>query len=85
MLLMMLAATASAMSASPVADAGPICRNMHPHTAVQPRAAPPETLFKRLDELPPANLVLTVLRQENGCIVPVIVRYGIGGVPDVGR
>ena len=34
--------------------------------------------FRRLGDLPPANAVLTVLRTEDGCSTPVIVRYGIG-------
>jgi hypothetical protein len=36
---------------------------------------------QRLGELPPADLILTVLRREGGCERPVIVRYGIGGTP----
>jgi hypothetical protein len=35
--------------------------------------------FHRLDQLPPANEQLTVLRSVDGCQKPVIVRYGIGG------
>lgn len=35
--------------------------------------------FQRLDQLPPANEQLTVLRSIGGCQKPVIVRYGIGG------
>lgn len=35
--------------------------------------------FRRLDQLPPANEQLTVIRREDGCRKPVIVRYGIGG------
>jgi hypothetical protein len=34
---------------------------------------------KRLDDLPPAMYILTVLRSENGCERLVVVRYGIGG------
>jgi hypothetical protein len=34
---------------------------------------------KRLAELPPAKLYLSVDRTVNGCREPVIVRYGIGG------
>lgn len=34
--------------------------------------------LKRLDQLPPADHILTVLRTEDGCIKPVIVRHGIG-------
>lgn len=34
---------------------------------------------RRLGDLPPADHILTVLRTENGCIDPVIVRHGVGG------
>ena len=34
---------------------------------------------RRLDELPPGRLELTVLRQVNGCPIPAVVREGIGG------
>jgi hypothetical protein len=34
---------------------------------------------RRLDQLPPANEILTVIHSEDGCQKPVIVRYGIGG------
>ena len=33
---------------------------------------------RKLGELPPGNLVLTVWRNVDGCSAPVIVRYGIG-------
>ena len=32
----------------------------------------------KLAELPPGDLLLTVVREEDGCQKPVIVRYGIG-------
>jgi hypothetical protein len=34
---------------------------------------------RRLDQLPPANTYLTVIRREDGCMKPVIVRYGVDG------
>lgn len=34
---------------------------------------------KRLDQLPSANEYLTVIRHEDGCMKPVIVRYGVDG------
>ena len=38
--------------------------------------------FNRLGELPPAQLVLTVFREVDGCSEPVIVRHGYGlGAP----
>lgn len=39
--------------------------------------------FRRLDQLPPANEILTVIHSEDGCMKPVIVRYRIGGNPSV--
>jgi hypothetical protein len=36
---------------------------------------------RKLGELPPAQLVLTVYREENGCPKPVIVRHNIGAQP----
>ncbi|HEY0013519.1 MAG TPA: hypothetical protein VGB79_11805 [Allosphingosinicella sp.] len=40
------------------------------------RGAP--RLMRRLDELPPGNLQLAVMREVDGCPEPVIVHYGIG-------
>ncbi len=34
--------------------------------------------MRRLDELPAGRLELTVMRQMNGCVVPAVVREGIG-------
>jgi hypothetical protein len=34
--------------------------------------------MKRLDELPPANLMLAVVREVEGCNEPVVVGYGYG-------
>ena len=33
---------------------------------------------RKLNEMPPANQVLTVLRSEDGCPKPVVVRRDIG-------
>jgi hypothetical protein len=47
------------------------------------RANPGETLRpKKLDELPPASLYLSVMRGSSGCYEPVIVRQGIGAAAD---
>lgn len=75
MLLAAMALMATTGTAAPAADARPICQNSELHSADDPSE---EAQLKRLDELPPANLVLTVLRTEDGCSTPVIVRYGIG-------
>ncbi len=48
------------------------------HYAEEDKKAVP----KRLGELPPGNLILSVVRDVAGCQKPVIVRYGIGaGAP----
>lgn len=86
MLLAMTAMLASAAGAAPAVDAGAPCRELSDYVAGGSRhGAPSDARPKRLDELPPANLILTVLRHEDGCIVPVIVRYGIGAMPDSDR
>ena len=40
---------------------------------------------RRLDELPPGRLQLTVLREVDGCAIPAVVRENIGGNPDSDR
>ncbi len=48
------------------------------------RHAKPETKAerKRLGELPPGQLILTVFRRdENNCPIPLVVREGIGAWP----
>ncbi len=77
MLLAMMAAIANG-SPSLAADAGPVCEHDQPRLARGAPGTSPDARPRRLDELPPANLVLTVLRREDGCVVPQIVRYGIG-------
>jgi hypothetical protein len=37
---------------------------------------------RRLDQLPPGRLELTVLRAMGNCPEPVVLREGIGGNPD---
>ena len=37
---------------------------------------------RRLDQLPPGRLELTVLREVGNCPEPVVLREGIGGNPD---
>jgi hypothetical protein len=76
MLIAIMAAAVAAGTPAPATGVAPICRDARPELAAEEPW--PEAKLKRLDELPPANLILTVLREEDGCIVPVIVRYGIG-------
>ena len=44
------------------------------HAGERPRAE-----ARRLDELPPGDLYLTVWRRVDGCVGPVLVRQGYGG------
>ena len=76
------AATPAAAPPSPAIAAAPIplpsgrtCRDPF-------RAIPAETLrvpgAQRLGELPPGDTLLAVVQEVDGCIDPVIVRYGDG-------
>lgn len=73
---MAAAATSIAAPASPgkAPQFKPICRN----SIVQQTAEPKAPAVKRLGELPPGSLILSVLREENGCTKPVVVRYEDG-------
>ena len=42
----------------------------------------PRARARRLDELPPGRLELTVMRSFNGCPMPAVLRDGIGGNPE---
>jgi hypothetical protein len=59
------------------APAAPACQNARVETA-EARAP---VRARKLNELPNANLMLGVLRSEDGCQKPVIVRYDIGSAP----
>ena len=64
--------------------ARPVCRNATIETAApidpalllrpQDRA---QVMFRPLGELPKANKEIAVLRQVQGCTVPVVVSYGV--------
>ena len=45
---------------------------------VRPIRSPDSAKPKRLGELPPGDLTLTVLNRVGDCIEPVIVRQGVG-------
>ena len=71
----LLAVAASPMPPAP--HAAPVCQNAKSEMAEASGPAPAQ----RLDRLPNAKLVLTVLRSEAGCQKPVIVRDDIGAAP----
>jgi hypothetical protein len=69
-------ASAKAPSSSPISGSSPFdCNNNLLHYAHKDGKA---AGLRRLGELPPGNLHLTVVREVDGCHEPVIVRYGIG-------
>lgn len=55
----------------------PNCRR--PDVILADAPAAPEA--KRLGELPSGDLILSVYREVDGCMAPVIVRYGEGRGP----
>ena len=66
-LVLALAATPAPLQ---MVRALPICREARPSLVQGSTEARP----RRLGELPPAQAYLTVMRTENGCIRPVLVR-----------
>jgi hypothetical protein len=72
------AATVAAAPPSAHPDTSPHCSRIGDglHTAEAQRRSGG---FHRLDQLPSANEYLTVLRSEDGCQKPVIVRYDVDG------
>lgn len=71
--------TPPAPQAAPAAAPSPLqeCRRLYQPVPAGPRPGMRAEL-RKLDELPPANLVLAVYNQVDGCPVPVIVRHGYG-------
>ena len=56
---------------------GAECRRPDVHMA----ETPPWAEVKRLDELPQGDVILSVYTEVDGCMAPVIVRYGEGRAP----
>jgi hypothetical protein len=79
--LIALLSSAAQVTPLPAQVAQPVCQNTRPGVAstgsLYDRAG--KARAQQLGTLPPANHILTVLRREDGCERPVIVRYGIGG------
>ena len=79
MLSVLIFAAASVSPAPATAEApAPVCQKSKVHT-VDARGP---VRAQKLNELPNADMVLTVWRfDEHGCEKPAIVRYDIGSVP----
>lgn len=88
-LALALPAASSALPAAPQSQAAPhrlagsavpsrLCRD---DLKVRPIRSPDGARPRRLGELPPGDLTLTVLNRVGECIEPVTVRqgYGLGG------
>jgi hypothetical protein len=61
---------------APSAIPSRLCRD---DLKVRPIGSPQSARAKRLGELPPGDLTLTVLNRVGDCIEPVTVRQGLGG------
>ena len=81
MRLLILAAAALALPATLIA-APP--KSSETDCRIKPRyvKSGSKAQLRKLDELPPGQLVLTVFRRdEKGCPIPLVVREGIGAQP----
>ena len=81
-LLFLVALLAMAPASSPLQPTGrsPLndkCPNATSWFAGQSRGAD----ARRLDQLPPGRLELTVVREVDGCPIPAVLREGISGWP----
>ena len=71
-------ASAGASAARPISPAAG-ARSDCPEATIHMTARPAPLVPRRLDELPPGRLELTVLREVDGCPIPAVLREGIGG------
>jgi hypothetical protein len=84
LILAALPASAAPTEAPAVQFADPVarppsdtCKRPDLHQAETPKPA----RGQKLGELPPGDLILSVYNQVDGCMEPVIVRYGDGRAP----
>jgi hypothetical protein len=86
LLILPLILTALPAAAAPKGDAavqpvqsmpGNTCKRADLHLADTPKRAE----SRKLGELPPGDLILSVYNHVDGCMEPVIVRYGDGRAP----
>jgi hypothetical protein len=80
MLIAMIAALSAAGEPNSAKKIAGLCQQSEPQHAGQSLYGDAGQA-RRLGELPPGNHILAVLRKENGCAKPVIVRSGIGATP----
>jgi hypothetical protein len=75
-----LALPAASSAEAPAAKTAAPARLCLDPFKVTPVKAPAAPQLKRLGELPPGNLTLTVVNQVGDCIEPVVVRQGFGAM-----
>ena len=75
--LMLAALPASAAAPTAPSAAADTCKRPDLHYADTPQRAE----SRKLGELPPGDTLLAVYNQVEGCMEPVIVRYGDGRAP----
>ncbi len=78
MIISLIAALASAQPTTQLASVPPVCERRSAVEAGGMHKSDDTAKLQRLDQLPPADMILTVLRTTGKCSTPVIVRYGIG-------
>ncbi|WP_454886777.1 hypothetical protein [Sphingomonas oryzagri] len=83
--ILVLLPTAFLIAAAPPADQTVSGKGCISHGIDLAGAQPDAGGFRRLDQLPPANEILTVIHSVDGCQKPVIVRYDIGGNPSLAK
>jgi hypothetical protein len=79
-LVLPAAASAEAPVASRAAKSAASARLCQDPFKMRPARTPPAARLRRLGELPPGDLTLTVVNQVGDCIEPVVVRQGFGAV-----
>ena len=78
------AAPTNAPAAPPVQLVDPIARPLSDackRSDVYQAETPAPSQSRKLGDLPPGDLILSVYNQVDGCMEPLIVRYGDGRVP----
>ena len=75
--LLALPASAAPNAAAPTRPTTDTCRRPD----VQQAQSPERAGSRKLGELPPGDTLLAVYNQVEGCMEPVIVRYGDGRAP----
>ena len=77
LILPLILSALPASAAAPTRAPGDSCKRADLHQAETPK----QPRSSKLGDLPPGDLILSVYNQVDGCMEPVIVRYGDGRGP----